>query len=46
MIHLKYLSSEIAVFSAKKFFDIAVEPYLSMLQRNLSGRSTFFVWVI
>ncbi len=27
---------------ARNFFGIAVDPYLSMLQRNLSGRSTFF----
>jgi hypothetical protein len=32
-------------FFGKKFFGIAVDPYLSKLQRNLSGRSTFFVWV-
>ena len=39
-----YLSSEIVVFSGKKFFGIFVDAYLSKLQRNLSGRSTFFVW--
>ncbi len=43
---ISYLSSEVVVFSGKKFFGIAVDPYLSKLQRNLSGCSTFFVWVI
>ena len=33
------------LFLVAKFFGIVVDPYLSKLQRNLSGRSTFFVWV-
>jgi hypothetical protein len=36
------LSSEIVVFSGKKFFGIFVNPYLSRFHQNMSGRSTFF----
>jgi len=37
------LGSELVVFSGKKVFGIIVGPYLSKFQRNMSGRSTFYV---